>query len=117
MLAEAKEKLSRNNHLDNHSIDIEKINEAIEQNLDESDEDQVVPAQHYYQIMVKNMMTITPRASFLSFNKKTKKTKELSMILPKRLPSFNRVLGLNNHYFEVNGEEYEFVDGRYYKKT
>ena len=32
------------------------------------------------------------------------------------MPAFARVDGLNNHYFAVDGEEYEYVDGTFYKK-
>lgn len=32
------------------------------------------------------------------------------------MPSFVRVDGLNNHYFAVDGEEYEYVNGQFFKK-
>ena len=76
MLAKAKEKHSRINLLDNHSLDILQINEAIEKNIDANDEDLVVPAEHHYGNIVKKMMTIMPRASLLRLNKKSRKTRE-----------------------------------------
>ena len=33
------------------------------------------------------------------------------------MPSFIRLASLNNHYFAVNNEEYEYVDGKFYKKV
>ena len=36
---------------------------------------------------------------------------------PKRLPSWIRPNALNNHYFKVGKDEYEYVKGRYYKKV
>jgi len=36
---------------------------------------------------------------------------------PKRMPNFTRVNALNPHYFEIAGEEYEYVKGQYFKKV
>ena len=39
------------------------------------------------------------------------------LALPKRMPSFVRVNGLNNFYFAIDGEEYEYVNGQFFKKV
>jgi len=36
--------------------------------------------------------------------------------VPFRLPSFVKLTELNNHYFEVGGDEYEYVGGKFFKR-
>ena len=43
-------------------------------------------------------------------------TKAQLSALPKRMVTFTRVDGLNNHCFEVEGDEYEYVNGQFFKK-
>ena len=45
-------------------------------------------------------------------------TKKASkVVMPSRMPSFERISGLNNHLFEIAGEEYEFIEGVYFRKV
>lgn len=37
--------------------------------------------------------------------------------VPYRLPSFSNSIALNNHMFEVEGEAYEYVDGKYFRRV
>ena len=64
--------------------------------------------------MVLKLMTVRPRDSFSSFKNNAKAAK---LALPKRMPSFIRVNGLNNFYLSIDGEEYEFVNGVFFKKV
>ena len=36
--------------------------------------------------------------------------------VPFRMPSFVKLTALNNHHFEIGGEEWEYIDGMYFKK-
>lgn len=36
--------------------------------------------------------------------------------VPFRLPSFARIQALNGHMFRVGDEEYEFVNGKYFRR-
>ena len=37
--------------------------------------------------------------------------------MPKHIPAFVRVDVLNNHNFSIDGDEYEFVEGQFFKKV
>ena len=43
--------------------------------------------------------------------------RESSLVLPRRMPKFEPAEHLNNHYFSVGNEEYEYIDGNFYKKV
>ena len=62
--------------------------------------------------MVFRMLTINPRLSFKAENR----NKSSIMEMPNRMPAFLRVDALNNHAFLIGNEEYEFVNGQYYKR-
>ena len=62
-----------------------------------------------------NILTVRPREGFKA--PKRKFSYDQINSLPDRMPSFVRVDGLNNHYFAVDGEEYEYVDGQYFRKV
>ena len=68
--------------------------------------------------MVVRMMTIRPNRKNSSFKDRTMFNTKVnsSLTMPKRMPSFVEVSALNNHYFSVGNEEYEYVDGCYYMK-
>lgn len=77
--------------------------------------------------MVVRMLTIVPesKAAKGSGAQKAQTRKSLAVAdnlalqssdVPYRLPSFANPNCLNNHWFEVNGEEFEYVDGTYYKR-
>ena len=43
--------------------------------------------------------------------------RESSLVLPRRMPNFVQASSLNNHYFSVGNDEYEYIDGCFYKKV
>lgn len=67
-----------------------------------------------YKKMIMKIMTVRTRDSFQSF--KNSVSSSQTNALPKNIPSFTPVKCLNNHYFSVNGAEFEFVDGQFYQK-
>ena len=64
-----------------------------------------------------NILTVRPREGFKDKSPKKKYSYDQINSLPDRMPSFVRVDGLNNHYFAVDGEEFEYVNGQFFKKT